>query len=91
MHGLSYSKLIHGLSLAGIELNRKMLAEMAVRDPESFGQIAAKAREAVGQPAPAAEPAPAAVAEAVAEAEAEATAEAEAEPEAEAEKPADSE
>ena len=93
MHGLSYSKLIHGLSLAGVELNRKMLAEMAVRDPESFGQIAAKAREALGQPAPAEEPAPAAVAEAVAQAEAAAEAEAEAEaaPEAEAEKPADSE
>ena len=96
MHGLSYSKLIHGLNLAGIELNRKMLAEMAVRDPESFGQIAATVREALGQPAPAEEPAPAAVAEAVAEAEAAAEAESEAEapaeePEAEAEKPADGE
>ena len=88
MHGLSYSRLIHGLNLAGIELNRKMLAEMAVRDPESFGQIAAKVREALGQPAAEA-PAPAEVAKAVAEAEA--AAEAEAEPEAEAEKPAESE
>ncbi len=89
MHGLSYSKLIHGLSLAGIELNRKMLAEMAVRDPGSFGQIAAKAREALGQPAPANEPAPAAVAEAVAEAEA--AAEAQPAAESEAEQPAASE
>lgn len=79
MHGLSYSKLIHGLSLAGIDLNRKMLAEMAARDPESFGQIAAKVREALGQPAPAETPAPAAVAKAVADAEAAAEAEAEGE------------
>lgn len=83
MHGLSYSKLIHGLTLAGIDLNRKMLAEMAVRDPESFGQIAAKVREALGQPAQEA-PAPAAVAKAVAEAETAAEAEAE-EPAAEGE------
>ena len=84
MHGLSYSRLIHGLSVAGIELNRKMLAEMAVRDPESFAQIAAKVREALGQPAPAETPAPAAVKKAVEEAEAAAEAE-------EAEKPAEDE
>jgi large subunit ribosomal protein L20 len=95
LHGLSYSKLIHGLSVAGVDLNRKMLAEMAVRDPEGFGHVAAKAREALGQAAPAVEPTPAAVAQAVAEAEAAAEAEAETEPEAEAEaeaeKPADGE
>jgi large subunit ribosomal protein L20 len=79
MHGLSYSRLIHGLSVAGIDLNRKMLAEMAVRDPEGFGQIAAKAREALGQSAPAVAPAPEAVKQAVAEAEAAAEAETEAE------------
>jgi hypothetical protein len=60
-----------------------MLAEMAVRDPEGFGRIAAKVREAMGQPAPAETPAPAAVQKAVADAEAAA--------EAEAEKPADGE
>jgi hypothetical protein len=69
------------LNVAGVDLNRKMLAEMAVRDPESFGQIAAKAREALGQPAPAEEPAPAAVAKAVADAEAAAETADEAEPE----------
>jgi large subunit ribosomal protein L20 len=47
-NGLSYSKLIHGLSVAGIELNRKMLAEMAVRDPDGFAQVAAKAKAALG-------------------------------------------
>jgi large subunit ribosomal protein L20 len=37
--GLSYSKLMGGLRVAGIELDRKMLAEMAVRDPAAFGQV----------------------------------------------------
>jgi large subunit ribosomal protein L20 len=47
VHGLSYSKLIHGLHLAGIDLNRKMLSEMAVRDAAGFGQVAAKVKEAL--------------------------------------------
>lgn len=38
--GLSYSKFMHGLKLAGIDLNRKMLAEMAVSDPEGFASLA---------------------------------------------------
>jgi len=49
-HGLSYSKFINGLSKAGINLNRKMLAEMAVRDPEGFSKIVEKAKEALAQP-----------------------------------------
>ncbi|QID33900.1 50S ribosomal protein L20 [Pampinifervens florentissimum] len=49
-HGLSYSKFMHGLSKAGITLNRKMLAEMAVRDPEGFSKIVEKAKEALAQP-----------------------------------------
>ena len=36
MNGLSYSKFMHGLKLAGIDMNRKMLAEMAVNDAEGF-------------------------------------------------------
>ena len=44
--GLSYSQLIHGLSEAGIEVNRKMLADIAVRDPEAFRRFAEQAREA---------------------------------------------
>ena len=44
-NGLSYSKLIHGLKLAGAEVNRKMLAEVAVRDPAAFAQIAERAKE----------------------------------------------
>lgn len=35
-HGMSYSRFMHGLSEANIELDRKMLADMAVRDPEGF-------------------------------------------------------
>ena len=47
INGLSYSEFIHGLGLAGIEVNRKMLADIAVRDPETFSRFADKAREAV--------------------------------------------
>ncbi len=49
-HGLSYSRFIRGVKDAGIDLNRKMLAEIAVRDPEGFSQIAVKAREALESP-----------------------------------------
>lgn len=42
-NGLSYSKLIHGLKLAGIQINRKVLAEIAIDDPEGFTQIVEKA------------------------------------------------
>lgn len=45
LNELSYSQLMHGLRLAGIEVNRKMLADLAVRDPESFTQIASRAKE----------------------------------------------
>ena len=38
-NGISYSKLIYGMRLAGIEVNRKMLADVAMRDPEGFAQI----------------------------------------------------
>jgi large subunit ribosomal protein L20 len=44
--GMSYSELIHGLSEAGVEVNRKMLADIAVRDPEAFRRFAELAREA---------------------------------------------
>lgn len=40
MSGLSYSKFMYGLKLAGVDLNRKMLAEMAVSDPEGFASLA---------------------------------------------------
>ena len=49
-HGLSYSRFIHGLKLAGIELNRKMLAELAVNDADGFGKLAELAKEALEAP-----------------------------------------
>ena len=46
-HGLSYSQFIRGTKLAGIELDRKVLADIAVRDPETFRRFADRAREAL--------------------------------------------
>jgi large subunit ribosomal protein L20 len=46
IHGLSYSQFMHGLSVAGIELDRKMLADIAVRDADTFRRFADLAREA---------------------------------------------
>jgi large subunit ribosomal protein L20 len=43
--GISYSELMHGLKEAGVEVNRKMLADIAVRDPETFRRFAELARE----------------------------------------------
>ncbi|AST06499.1 50S ribosomal protein L20 [Anoxybacillus flavithermus] len=45
MNGLSYSRLMHGLKLAGIEVNRKMLADLAVNDAAAFTQLANIAKE----------------------------------------------
>ncbi|MDW7670202.1 MAG: 50S ribosomal protein L20, partial [Bacillota bacterium] len=39
LNGLSYSRFMNGLKLAGIEMNRKMLAEMAIHDKEGFSQL----------------------------------------------------
>ena len=47
INGLSYSKFMHGLKLAGVEINRKMLAEMAVNDAEGFKTLAELARSKV--------------------------------------------
>src|SRR2546430_5250787 len=46
LNGMSYSQFMHGLKLAGIELDRKVLADIAVRDPETFRRFVATAREA---------------------------------------------
>ena len=45
-NGMSYSQFMHGLSLAGVELDRKVLADIAVRDAEAFRRFAEAAREA---------------------------------------------
>ena len=42
---ISYSQLIHGLKLASVDVNRKMLADLAIREPDSFAQIVAHAKE----------------------------------------------
>lgn len=47
MNGLSYSKLMHGLTLAGVQLNRKMLADLAVSDFDTFSKVADQAKEAL--------------------------------------------
>ena len=46
LNGVTYSKLIHLLKKADIQINRKMLADMAVRDPEAFAAVVASANEA---------------------------------------------
>ena len=46
-HDMSYSVFINGLGLAGIEIDRKILADLAVRDPQAFGALADKARAAL--------------------------------------------
>ena len=47
LNGLSYSKMIYGLKVANIDINRKMLAEMAVNDAEDFKQLAEIAKSKI--------------------------------------------
>lgn len=47
MNGLSYSKLIHGLKLADVNINRKMLADLAVNDINAFNSLATVAKEKI--------------------------------------------
>ena len=47
MNDLSYSKLMHGLKLAGIDLNRKVLSEIAISDPKAFADLCNKAKAAL--------------------------------------------
>ena len=44
LHGLSYSRLINGLNCAEVDIDRKVLADIAVRDPDAFGAIAEQAK-----------------------------------------------
>jgi large subunit ribosomal protein L20 len=44
MNGLSYSRLMNGLRKAGVEINRKLLADMAVNDTKSFGRLVETAK-----------------------------------------------
>src|SRR3954466_1079715 len=47
LNGLNYSQLMHGLKLAGIELDRKVLADLAVNQPEAFATVAGQAKAAI--------------------------------------------
>ena len=47
MNGISYSQMMHGLKISGVDINRKMLAEMAVNDAEGLAALAELAKKAV--------------------------------------------
>lgn len=47
MNDISYSRLMHGLKLAGVEVNRKMLADLAVNDEKAFSELADQAKSAL--------------------------------------------
>ena len=47
LNGLNYSRLMHGLKLAGIELDRKVLADLAANHPEAFSEVASQAKSAL--------------------------------------------
>lgn len=47
VNGINYSQFMHGLKKSGIDLNRKMLAELAVSDKEAFAELAEKAKSAL--------------------------------------------
>ena len=47
INGISYSQMMHGLKLAGVDINRKMLAEMAVNDAEGFATLAEMAKSKI--------------------------------------------
>jgi large subunit ribosomal protein L20 len=53
-HGLTYSQFMHGIKLAGVDLDRKVLSDLAVREPEAFATIVTQARSALDQAQPAA-------------------------------------
>ncbi|HKO42478.1 MAG TPA: 50S ribosomal protein L20 [Pyrinomonadaceae bacterium] len=47
LNGMNYSQLMHGLKLAGLDFDRKVLADLAVNQPDAFKEITAKAKEAI--------------------------------------------
>jgi large subunit ribosomal protein L20 len=52
-HGLTYSQFMHGIKLAGLDLDRKVLSDLAIREPEAFEAIAVTARTALSAAPPA--------------------------------------
>ena len=51
-HGLTYSQFMHGIKLAGLDLDRKVLSDIAVREPQAFEAIVTTARNALAPPPP---------------------------------------
>jgi len=47
-NGMNYSRFMHGLKLSGVNLNRKMLSEIAIHEPEAFTQLIGTAKKAIG-------------------------------------------
>ena len=47
-NGMNYSRFMHGLKISGINLNRKMLSEMAIHEPEAFTELCGTAKHAIG-------------------------------------------
>jgi len=47
-NGMNYSRFMHGLKLSGVNLNRKMLSEMAIHEPEAFTELCGTAKQAIG-------------------------------------------
>jgi len=54
LNDIKYSQFIHGLNLAGIELDRKVLADMAVKQPDAFAAVATQAKDAINKNQPSA-------------------------------------
>jgi large subunit ribosomal protein L20 len=50
-HGMSYNQLVHGLAMAGIELDRKSLADLAMNEPDAFAAVAEQAKAALAKAA----------------------------------------
>jgi len=48
-HGLTYSQFMHGVKLAGIDIDRKVLSDLAIREPEAFAAIVASAKSSLGK------------------------------------------
>src|SRR6202165_697348 len=53
-HGLTYSQFMHGMKLAGIDIDRKVLSDLAIREPDAFASVVASAKSALDQAQPAA-------------------------------------
>ena len=51
-HGITYSQFMHGLKLAGVELDRKVLSDLAIREPEAFAAIVTQTKGAIGEAQP---------------------------------------